>query len=904
MTDIRHVLSAAESMDNVLGATVGANMEMMAASIKRLEQRMLTAMKDLTTNNRGHLVGPRVNLKQAQQMHKDMVNMFEEEFGKGARRAVNGFNAVAEEIMKNFKSLDVAATFTRVDKDMITALRAQALQEYEQFGLAAQDKIATTMYDTVVAKGSWAELTATVSGILSGGKDARGLSLAAYTDTWANDAVMNFHQQVHLKKARDAGLVMFLYYGNIIGQSRPFCIDRAGKVFSQKVIESWNGLTWQGKSGPPLTRRGGYNCRHHWQPVKKEWIPEDAIEVGDYFDETGKKIKRGTPPTGPKTPAPKPKPKPTPKAKITPAKKLPGGITYVAGKTMEDAHKFTQHALSSPLATSPNKYIKIGTGMDKGAYYFRFDHNDWPGFSYHGLTQKQKTALIHRKARIGKSFEKDTVEGINWKLAELQNRSARLGLPPLRAINALNASQMKKANVMASMGDGVLTFNAKSFNRYFAGWVDEVKHYDEKCRQFMKQGNELLPRIEKQFGKRSAQYRVLKEQIDMRAAELTRIKEGTWTGPAFGGGTEEISKWRPKVGGSKVPHGSMKPHNADAYFDNQIERGYVTMDHEYAHHIHQQLFVSSRYSAGNPELEQWLVTQFAKTNTAFNATRYAVKSEFAREGKEWFAENYSLWKNGRKGLVDPRLRGLMERLDDLEVGKITRAQLHDMLFYRPKTPAQIKALIAEEAAGKITKKELNDALLAQARDKHLLPKVRGTYDISKTLSYTTNELQVIHALEKAGGMGSSVTVADYIDWDKWEGVKGSPLVESAMRSLRTKGVVRHDNMAHRWTFHMVDDAVLKGSPARGTKKWGVQRLRYELDKDEIFILKQLDGYDGPVRFTDFDADFGMYVDSLFDTMRSLETKGLVRKWWHTPGKVRKKMFDVTDIVDRKDIRKL
>jgi hypothetical protein len=627
MTDIRNVLTAAESMDEVLGATVGNNMAMMRESIKRLEQRMILSMKDLTVNNRGHLVGPRVNLKQAQQMHKDMVNIFEEEYGKGARRAINGFNAVAEEIARNFKSLDVAATFTRVDKDMITALKSQALQEYEQFGLAAQEKIAATMYDTVVAKGSWAELTATVSGILAGGKDARGLSLATYTDTWANDAVMNFQQQVHLKKARDAGLVMFLYYGNVVGQSRPFCIDRAGKVYSQKVIEGWNTISWQGKSGPPLTHRGGYNCRHHWQPVKKDWVPEGAIEVGDYFDETGKKIQRGTPPTGPKTPAPKPKPKPKPAPKAKPKKKLPGTMIYQPGATMDDTMKFTRRSLTSPLATSPNPYTKIGVGSDKGAYYFRYMHDDWPGYKHHA-SYKQKTAWLHGKTRIHKSFRKDTLEGINWKLVELQNRSARLGLPPLRAINAAGLSEMGSASTMASMGDGVLTFNAKHFNKYFAGWTDDVAHYKKKCQQFVKHGDELLPRVEKQFGKRSQQYRVLKEQVDMRKMEITRIDEKTWTGPAFGGDTEEISKWRPKVGGPKVPH-AIKPHNADSYFDNQIERGYSTMDHEYAHHIHQQLFVRDRYSANYPPLERWLEVQFDSVSKAANATRYATDSKYA-----------------------------------------------------------------------------------------------------------------------------------------------------------------------------------------------------------------------------------------------------------------------------------
>lgn len=279
MATSKEIIKAADKLDAVLDSTIAANKKLLQDSIIRLERRMITALKALIIDKKGHLVGPRVNLLQAQKIHKDLINIFEKEYGKGVRRAVNGFNAVAKEIIGNFKSLDVAAKFTSVDIDMITVLQNQAMQEYEQFGLAIQEKMINAMYDTVIAKGSWAELTTTIRGILSGGKDARGLSLAGYSNTWANDAIMNFHQQVTLKKARDAGLTMYLYYGNVIEQSRPFCIQRAGKVYSQEEIESWNDLTWAGKSGPPLTHRGGYNCRHHWQPVKKSWIPKGSIAV-------------------------------------------------------------------------------------------------------------------------------------------------------------------------------------------------------------------------------------------------------------------------------------------------------------------------------------------------------------------------------------------------------------------------------------------------------------------------------------------------------------------------------------------------------------------------------------------------------------------------------------------------
>ncbi len=48
-----------------------------------------------------------------------------------------------------------------------------------------------------------------------------------------------------------------------------------GKVFTLEQIQQLNQLNWQGKSGDLFTSRGGFNCRHHWQPVKPEWLDDE-----------------------------------------------------------------------------------------------------------------------------------------------------------------------------------------------------------------------------------------------------------------------------------------------------------------------------------------------------------------------------------------------------------------------------------------------------------------------------------------------------------------------------------------------------------------------------------------------------------------------------------------------------
>jgi len=39
------------------------------------------------------------------------------------------------------------------------------------------------------------------------------------------------------------------------------------------------GAVKQGKAtGDPFIVRGGYNCRHHWQPVDPEWFNDSEID--------------------------------------------------------------------------------------------------------------------------------------------------------------------------------------------------------------------------------------------------------------------------------------------------------------------------------------------------------------------------------------------------------------------------------------------------------------------------------------------------------------------------------------------------------------------------------------------------------------------------------------------------
>lgn len=74
------------------------------------------------------------------------------------------------------------------------------------------------------------------------------------------------------KLADDLGLKYAIYNGTVKNNTRQFCKDRIGKVFTSEEIEDWADLDWKGKNTPyvPTIDLGGHNCRHGLDYISKE----------------------------------------------------------------------------------------------------------------------------------------------------------------------------------------------------------------------------------------------------------------------------------------------------------------------------------------------------------------------------------------------------------------------------------------------------------------------------------------------------------------------------------------------------------------------------------------------------------------------------------------------------------
>ena len=115
------------------------------------------------------------------------------------------------------------------------------------------------------------------------GRDRLGNNLRRYATQIVQDSIMGFDGQFAKYRADQIGLDHFTYTGTTIRDSRDFCKRHVGKTYSREQIENiWSSQSWSGKaSGDPFVVRGGYNCRHHWQPTDPSWSEEELNNVPD-----------------------------------------------------------------------------------------------------------------------------------------------------------------------------------------------------------------------------------------------------------------------------------------------------------------------------------------------------------------------------------------------------------------------------------------------------------------------------------------------------------------------------------------------------------------------------------------------------------------------------------------------
>ncbi|AGN30443.1 hypothetical protein SXAG_00162 [Synechococcus phage S-CBS4] len=326
----------------------------------------------------------------------------------------------------------------------------------------------------------------------------------------------------------------------------------------------------------------------------------------------------------------------------------PAGETVYYNKTLNDENV--------PRVTRKQLNEQLKASAAAGAADDRY----WPNPQFRSITAKDfgnssfPTALSDSAASVVAAIQ-----------PELDALARAFNIPRLRGYKSTS-----KKSVNGSMGDGVLTLNPRALNTYAQGikggdLAPTIKKLDDDIAKSFK---ELEPKREatlsakrKALELRSAGSPSAKAAFDeyfLLANEYNKLVQGH----------NKLLDKRQKIIGEPVPKNAKwtrekpdeaKPWSAKQYYSNGVEQTRSLMFHEFAHHVHQTYQTDKFLWRGRaqPPIELELKKLFRKTDKKLIPSQYGATNEF-----EWFAENFTLYFQGKKNLVAPELIDLIERM--------------------------------------------------------------------------------------------------------------------------------------------------------------------------------------------------------------------------------------------------
>ena len=289
-------------------------------TLRRLEQEVVNITSSLPIQD-----GVLFNTRLAIEIRPKLQQAIEELYLKDVQTFVNDYDKIAGTIVATYGKLPIPSEFKQItEADLVTIqqLKKIAFSQFQNLGNEFTNTLAQEIYQSTLVGKPFGNVVQTIRDKINGiyqqadtqkredlvnfiqeqkikgkvsspdvqtaidelkqnyGSTVTGENLYSYSSQIVGDALMGFDGQFAKYRADELGLTSFIYHGSILeGRSRNFCKDHANKIFTEEEARTLWQTDWQGKSGSdPFLDRGGYNCRHHWQPTSPDWgtIKEDG----------------------------------------------------------------------------------------------------------------------------------------------------------------------------------------------------------------------------------------------------------------------------------------------------------------------------------------------------------------------------------------------------------------------------------------------------------------------------------------------------------------------------------------------------------------------------------------------------------------------------------------------------
>ena len=287
--------------------------ELLFKTLRRLEQEVVNIASELPTKT-GELYSTRLAIE----IRPRLQQAIEEFYLKPVQTFIKDYDKIAGVIVATYGKLPIPPEFkniTEADLVVIQQLKRIAFSNFQNLGNELANTLAGEVYQSTLVGRSFNDMVQTIREKINGiyqfsdnkkaqqlveyiannpdgaevntaidelkqvyGRTSEGDSFVKYASLLVTDSIMGFDGQLAKFRADELGLTSYLYYGSIIKDSRDFCRKHAGKVYTEEQIRQiWANDTGQGRDqGSPFIVRGGYNCRHSWQPIDPSWVDEEG----------------------------------------------------------------------------------------------------------------------------------------------------------------------------------------------------------------------------------------------------------------------------------------------------------------------------------------------------------------------------------------------------------------------------------------------------------------------------------------------------------------------------------------------------------------------------------------------------------------------------------------------------
>ena len=292
-------MSAESEYSDLLDRLADKHQPRIAAALQELEERIAQLMASAPLRD-----GELFDLEWALSARPELRKLIDDIYLAEVQASIAQYKNVSASALSMLKTY---GDFTNVDASVINQLQRLSFQGFEAIAAEYLDVLATEIYQSTLTGRAFSEsvknLRQSINGIYISsdsleakklvdiaangtkaqqaaaveklqtlyGRDRTGRNLRRYSVQMMQDSLMQFDASINTAIGKESGAEKWKYYGSLVRDSREFCEERAGKVFTnEEIATQWSG-SWAGKApGDPFIVRGGYNCRHHWRPVFEE----------------------------------------------------------------------------------------------------------------------------------------------------------------------------------------------------------------------------------------------------------------------------------------------------------------------------------------------------------------------------------------------------------------------------------------------------------------------------------------------------------------------------------------------------------------------------------------------------------------------------------------------------------